>query len=192
MRVFGLKTPENLISPISSLAQIVKQKEAGRRIYEWGCKLFYLDGRKCLQIMHFETKLVIYLIDWEIDEIEFAANAVAEYLLDMYKSDKHMQDALKRFFASAKNVIFDKITDRSMISCMNSMLSRWAMDGYRFYEYIDNGMLRTKKINRDVNDFPATITIDGEKNWIIPYEYFAQTIKKHFADDKSGEFAVFS
>lgn len=180
MEVFELKTPENMHPSISPLAQAVKQKEAGQRIYEWGCKAFDFDGRKCLQIMHFETKMVIYLIDWKADEIEYAANAVAEYLMDMYKDDKQMQNALKRFFRSAFYVAFDRITDRSMITSMNSVLNRWAMDGYRFYDYIDNGTLYTKKINRDVNEIPATITINGRKEWIIPYEYFAQTIKSRF------------
>lgn len=181
MQRFNLKTPEKMHPSISIWAQAVKQKEAGQRIYEWGCKAFDFDGRDCLQIMHFETKLVIYLIDWKPDEIEHAANAVAEYLLDMYKNDKQMQDALKRFFRSAFYVAFDRITDRSMITSMNSVLNRWAMDGYRFYDYIENGTLYTKKINRDVNDFPATITKDGKKEWIIPYEYFAQIIKSRFS-----------
>lgn len=181
MQRFQLKTPEKMDSLISPVAQAVKQKEAGQRIYEWGCKAFDFDGRTCLQIMHFETKMVIYLIDWKADEIEYAANAVAEYLLDMYKNDKQMQEALKRFFKSAFHVVFDRITDRSMITSMNSVLNRWAMDGYRFYDYIDNGTLYTKKINRDVNDLPMTITKNGKKEWIIPYEYFAQEIKSRFS-----------
>ncbi len=184
MKIFKLKTPEDLHPSISPLVQAIKQKEVGRRIYEWGCKAFLFDGRNCLQIMHFETKLVIYLIDWKQDEIEFAADAVAEYLMDMYQEDKQMQEALKRFFASACYVVFDKLTDRSMITCMNSMLNRWAMDGYRFYDYIDNGTLYTRKINRDVNKMPATLTVNGKKEWIIPYDYFAQTIKERFSAKK--------
>lgn len=68
MQRYKLKTPEKLDPSISPLAQAVKQKEAGQRIYEWGCKLFYFDRRKCLQIMHFETKLVIYLVDLKMAE----------------------------------------------------------------------------------------------------------------------------
>lgn len=180
MQRYKLKTPEKLDPSISPLAQTVKQKEAGQRIYEWGCKLFYFDRRKCLQIMHFETKLVIYLVDLKMAEREYAGDAVAHYLMDMYESDRKMCRALRSFFASAPVVIFDQITDRSMITCMNSMLNRWAMDGYRFYDYISGGILHTKKINRDVNEMPVTVTIDGKKEWIVPYEYFAQVIKERF------------
>lgn len=181
MRCFQLKTPEKMVPSIALVAQAVRQKEAGQRIYEWGCKVFDFDGRTCLQVMHFATKMVIYLIDWNPDNIEYAADAVAEYLLDLYQNDEPMQAALKRFYQSAFQVVFDRITDRSMITCMNSVLNRWAMDGDRFYDYIDNGTLRTKKINRDVNDHPATITKNGQTEWIIPYEYFAQEIKKRFS-----------
>ncbi len=181
MQRFKLKTPEMIHPSVSLLAQAIKQKEAGQRIYEWGCKVFDFSRRTCLQIMHFEIKMVIYLIDWKTDEIEHAANAVAEYLPDMYKDDKQMHEALKRFFKSAFHVVFDRITDRSMITSMNSLLIRWAMDGYRFYDYIDNGTLYTKKINRDVNAFPMTIIKNGKKEWIIPYEYFAQEIKRRFS-----------
>lgn len=180
MQRFKLKTPEKMHPSISPLAQAVKQKEAGQRIYEWGCKIFYFDRRKCLQIMHFETKLVIYLVNLKMAERKFTGNAVAQYLMDMYARDEEMCRALEAFFASAPVVIFDRITDRSMITSMNSVLNRWAMDGYRFYDYISDGILHTKRINRDVNEMPTTITKDGKKEWIIPYEYFAQTVKSRF------------
>lgn len=135
--------------------------------------------------MHFETKLVIYLVNLKMAEREYAGNAVANYLLDMYKSDREMCRALEAFFASSPVVIFDRITDRSIISSLNSVLNQWAYDGYRFYDYIRDGILHTKQINRDVNEMPTTVTIDGKKEWIIPYQYFAQTIKERFSDEHS-------
>ncbi len=184
---YKLKTPEEMGPSISPVAQMLKQKESGQRIYEWGCKLFYFNRRKCLQIMNFETKLVIYLVDLKIAEREHIGNAVAHYLMDMYVSDAEMCRALEAFFASAPVVIFDRIADRSIISSMNSVLNQWAFDGYRFYDYISDGILHTKRINRDVNEMPAMITIDGRKDYIIPYEYFAQTIKKRFSGNNSAK-----
>lgn len=177
---YKLKTPEEMDQSMLPLAQEILQKERGTRIYEWGCKLFYFDRRKCLQVMHFETKLVIYLMDFKMADLEYAGDAVAHYLMDMYAADRDMCRALKAFFVSAPIVIFDRITDRSMITSMNGMLNRWAFDGYRFYDYISDGILHTKQINRDVNEIPVTVTVDGKKEWIVPYEYFAQTIKKRF------------
>lgn len=182
---YKLNTPEEMDSELSPWAQMVKCKESGTGVYEWSCKLFYFDRRKCLQLMHFETKLVIYLVDFKVADLEHAGDAVVHYLMDMYAADKDMCRALEAYFVSSPIVIFDRITNRSMITCMNSMLVRWANGGYRFYDYISDGILHTKKINRDVNQMPATYTINGQKEWIAPYEYFAETIKKRFSGNSA-------
>lgn len=178
---YKLKTPDQLKEEIAPYAQAVVQSEQGNRLYEWGCKLFYFDRRKCLQVMHFETKLVIFLVDIKIKELEFAVNAVPQYLLDMYESDDIMTRALERYFKSSPFVCFDKITDRSIISSMNNVQTRWAWDGYHFYDYIKDGILHTRQINRDVNEMPVTRKVDGKEEWFIPYDRFAETIKKQFA-----------
>ena len=177
---YKLKTPDQLKAEIAPYAQAIVEKERGNRLYEWGCKLFYFDRRKCLQVMHFETKLVVFLINLKMDELKFSGDAVAHYLLDMYSSDEGMQEALKRYFASAPFVCFDKITDRSIISSMNNVQTRWAWDGYHFYDYIKDGILHTRQINRDVNEMPVTRKVIGKEEWFIPYDRFAETIKKHF------------
>lgn len=178
---YKLKTPDQLKAEIAPYAQAIVEKERGNRLYEWGCKLFYFDRRKSLQVMHFETKLVVFLINLKMDELKFSGDAVAHYLLDMYSSDEGMQEALMRYFAAAPFVCFDKITDRSIISSMNNVQTRWAWDGYHFYDYIKDGILHTKQINRDVNKMPVTRKVDGKEEWFIPYDLFAKTIKKHFA-----------
>ena len=93
MQRYKLKTLDQLKAEIAPYAQVVVQSEQGNRLYEWGCKLFYFDRRKSLQVMHFETKLVIFLVDIKIKELEFAVNAVPQYLMDMYASDDIMQRA---------------------------------------------------------------------------------------------------
>lgn len=180
MQRYKLKTPDEFTSENAPIAQMIVQREKGNRLYEWGCKLFYFDRRKCLQVMHFETKFVIFLIDLKMKDLEFSANAVAQYIMDMYSADKKMQKALERYFASSPYVCFDKIIDRSIIASMNSIQTRWAMDGYRFYDYVKDGVLYTKQINRDVNHFPTTRKVGDKEEWIIPYELFSETIKRQF------------
>lgn len=181
MQRYKLKTPEQLKTEIAPYAQAVVQLEKGNRLYEWGCKLFYFDRRKCLQVMHYETKMVIFLVDIKIKELEFAVNAIPQYLMDMYSTDAFMQRALERYFASSPFVCFDKIADRSIIASMNGIQNRWAWDGYRFYDYIKDGILHTKQINWDVNKMPVTRKVEGKEEWFVPYEFFAETIKKRFA-----------
>ena len=180
MQRYKLKTPELFQSEIAPLVQAVVQRERGNRIYEWGCKLFYFDRRKCLQLMHFETKLVVFLVDLKMKDLEHAANAVANYLMDMYSDDVQMRKALESYFTASPLVCFDRITDRSIIASMNTVQTRWAWDGYRFYDYIQNGILHTRRINREVNEMPVTRKVNGKEEWFIPYELFSQTIKKRF------------
>ena len=177
---YKLKTPDQFQSEIAPLVQAVVQRERGNRIYEWGCKLFYFDRRKCMQIMHFETKLVVFLVDLKMKDLEYVGDAVANYLLDMYADDLNMQQALKAYFALSPFVCFDRITDKSIISSMNGIQTRWAWDGYHFYDYIKDGILHTKQINRDVNEMPVTRKVSGKEEWIVPYELFAQMIKNYF------------
>lgn len=188
---YQLNTPEEASPEMAPLLQAVKQREAGQRIYEWGCKLFYFDGKKCLQLMHFDTRLVIYLVNLKVADLEYVGNAVASYLMEMYASDRKMCRALEVFFASAPVLIFDRITDRSMINSLNSRLTNWAMDGYRFYNYISDGILHTKQINRDVNDVPAPVIVDGRKEWFTPYETFAEVIKKRFGERHPAQPGMF-
>ena len=67
---YKLKTPEQFESEMAPFVRAVVNRERGNRLFEWGCKLFYFDRRKCLQIMHFETKLVIFLVDLKVKDLE--------------------------------------------------------------------------------------------------------------------------
>ena len=180
MQRYKLNTPEKLSPEIAPYARAVIQREQGNSLYEWGCKLFYVDGRKSLQVMHFASKLVIFLVDVKIKELEFAVDAIPQYLTDMYASDPRMLQALDRYFASSPIACFDKITDRSIIASMNAVQSRWAWDGRYFYRYIHDGIMQTRQINRDVNEMPVTRKVNGKEEWIIPYKRFAEVLKKHY------------
>ena len=47
-----------------------------------------------------------------------------------------------------------------------------------------NGILHTKEINRDVNDYPFSTKESGKEEWHIPYKYFAEAIKQQFGISK--------
>lgn len=180
---YKLATPENFQTEMGDIVRMIANKERGNRLYEWGCKLFYFDRRKCLQVVHFESKLTIFLIDIKIDDIPYVANAVAQYIFDIYDGDKVMKRALERYFDSSPIVVFDKITDRSIISTLNKTQSDWAEDGYRFYEFIENGILQSKKINRKINrDWIFTRKVNGKTEYIRSAEEFERIIKENFGE----------
>lgn len=180
---YKLSTPENFKSEMGDVVRMIANKERGNPLYEWGCKLFYFDGRKCLQVVHFASKLTIFLIDLKMDDIMYAGNAVALYILDIYDGDKAMKRALERYFESSPIVVFDKITDRSIIYTLNKTQRDWAEDGYRFYGFIRNGILHGKEINRKINrDWIFTRKVNGKTEYINSAEEFERIIKENFGE----------
>ena len=117
---YKLNTPDEMISEISPLAKKLREIEKDNSLYEWGCKLFYFDGKKCLELMHFETKFVVFLINYKVGCIDNIMNDVFNYIFDMYSSDKEMVKALKKYVKSSTVFIFDKITNRSIIEEMTT------------------------------------------------------------------------
>lgn len=187
LKRYGLKVVGEYNSDMAPLVEIVVKNDRGTRLFEWGCKLFYFCGRKCMQLMHFETKLVIFLADLKVSELKYIGDALAVCLMDLYAGDPEMQKALEKYFHASPILCFDRITDKSIIASMNGIQSRWAWDGDRFYGYISDGILHTKKINRDVNEMPVTKKVEGREEWIVPYELFEETIKKIARDIDSSE-----
>lgn len=180
---YKLATSDNFQTEMGDIVRMIANKERGNRLYEWGCKLFYFDRRKCLQVVHFESKLTIFLIDIKIDDIPYAANTVAHYIFDIYDGDKVMKRALERYFDSSPLAVFDKITDRSIIATLNKTQRDWAEDGYRFYEFIENGILQSKKINRQINrDWIFTRKVNGKTEYINSAEEFERIIKENFGE----------
>lgn len=91
-----------------------------------------------------------------------------------------MKKALERYFASSPLVTFEKLTNRSIIATLNQTQIDFAFDGYSFYDYIENGILQTKKINRDVAEHLKTIKVNGKKEYIIPKKFFKEVIMETF------------
>ena len=87
---YKLKRPHEMSTGIKVLCEQIFDIERGNSLYEWGVKLFYFDRRKCLQIVHFLTKITVFLIDCKVNEIENAANAVVQYLfyLSEFRNNK--------------------------------------------------------------------------------------------------------
>ena len=64
---------------------------------------------------------------------------------------------------------------------MNHNQFIFADDGYAFYEYIENGILRSKEINRKFNwKYLTTQTINGKKDYIYPAEYFRELLMHRY------------
>ena len=178
---FRIEMPHEM-HPIPKAAsnQIIKDQQ-GDPLLEWGLKLFYFDRRKCIQAMNFASKLTIFLIDVKVDDLGDAINNIAFYLLDMYQTDKTMVHLLEKFFSQYSLCAYSKLTDRSIISSLNRNQLVFANDGYAFYDYFENNVLQTRKINHDVNfEWLVTKTIDGKTEYIYPGERFKTLLLERY------------
>ena len=162
------------------MAQKVIEEQTNDRLLEWGLKIFYFDNRKCVQAINYASKLTIFLFDIK-EEIAYIANGIAIYLMDIYEKDKNMIKVLKKFFKDYPACTFSKITDRSVIASLNHNQFEFADNGYAFYDYIENGILKSKEINKKFNwNELTTQIINGKKDYIYPAEYFRELLLNRY------------
>lgn len=129
----------------------LKQLEQGDRLLEWGMKVLFFDHRKCIQMENFETKFTLFLVDISVKDVSDIANKMGIYFIQLYMNDSDMIKALQNMYQEHPYVTYDKLVDRSSISTMNRCQTDFTNDGYAFYNYIENDVIQTKKINYDVN-----------------------------------------
>ncbi len=157
--------------------------EHGDSFKEWALKLFYFDRKKCIACVNFATKLTIFLIDIKIDDLENIGNYISQYIQYIYKDDKEIQPYLEKYLTEAPFGLFVPLKDKSAIASVNHAVSDFAYDGYRFYDYIENGILKTLQINYDANfNNLTTVLVDGKKQYVFPGKHFKRLIIEHYSN----------
>lgn len=180
---YKLKMPRALPYPANEFAQGVLEKESGDRMLEWGAKLLYFDRRKCLQLVHFASKFTLFLINIKIGDLKDIGNYIAVYLFELYEDDPEMQLALRHFFTESPMVCFSKITDRGIIATLNHTQLTFADDGYRFYDFIEDGILHTIEINREMNfNWILTQKVNGKTEYFEPGERFRELLLQRYEE----------
>lgn len=181
MERYKLKPPEEFTYPLTPFEWQLIESERGDRLLEWGAKLFYFDRRKCIQVVNFASKLTLFLFDIKIADLEGVGDLMAHYMFELYKSDKQMTDALIRMFNIHPIAFFDKLTDKSAIATLNTTQYKFAVDGYRFYDFIKDGILHSREINRIVNfDWLFTMKINGEREYFFAGERFRELVLESY------------
>lgn len=155
----------------------IVDKEKNDDFLNWGLKYFSFDKRKCIQVIHFKTKLNIYLFDIKVSDLENIGNIIANYLLEIYHDDELMIQLLHKYFSKNQICVFTKLTNKSAISSLNSNETYFMANGYRFYDYIENNILNTIEINKDAN-WNHFVIID--KKYILPGEVFKKELIERY------------
>lgn len=176
--------PEELSDFNNIMAKNIIKEQTDDKLLEWGLKVFYFDRRKCVQAVNFASKMAIFLFDIKNDEIQWIANGIAMYLNEIYSKDKKMLNLLERFYKEYPACAFSRLTNKSIIASLNHNQFEFADDGYRFYDYIKNSILNSKRINNDFNwDNLTTATINGKKEYVYPAEYFRKLLIERYKNN---------
>ena len=92
---------------------------------------------------------------------------------------------LKRLFEEHPACCFSKLTDKSAISTLNRTQWTFAEDGYRFYDFIENGILNTRKINKLVNtDWLFTQKINGKTEYFYAVDKFKEVLIEMYENER--------
>ena len=173
------------VMPHSEEALAMYNSQKGERIHEWGARLFYMSGKKCLQVVNFASKLTLFFFDLKVDDIPYLPNYFLNYLLYLYQSDEPMIAAIMRYLIETDGIVYGKITDRSIISTMNRNHLEFADEGYAFFEYIEDGILNTHAINYRMNwKWLLSIKRPDKKqpDYIYPAEEFRSLIMARYGE----------
>lgn len=179
---YKLELPKELSQPTSLIVERVLENERGDRLLEWGAKLFYFNKRKCIQICNFASKFTLFLFDVKVDDIKNIGVMIYSYILELYKNDAEMLEALSRLFSESPINVFDKLTDKSAIATLNTTQSGFAVDGDIFYKYIDDGILKTMKINHRINyEWLFTMKVNGKTEHFYPGKKFREIVLERYS-----------
>jgi len=155
-------------------------------IFKWGIKIFYFDSRKCLQVIHFASKLGIFLIDIKVQDIKTIGDRIIAYLSKIYEDDKKVLDLLSCFFKESCFAVFDALKDRSMIATLNRNESIFLDNGYELRRFIRDGILHSLEIIRKYNFmYYATKKVNGKSIYITPGEEFKKVLEERYGKKDS-------
>ena len=100
----------------------------------------------------------------------------AEYSMRyLYRKHKKIGSVIRHL------VCFSKLTDRRIISTMNRFQSIYLEDGYYLYNFIENNVLQTLKLNRQINKkYLVTDKINGKTVYFYPAERFEELLVEYY------------
>jgi hypothetical protein len=177
---FNIPLYSELTDELELLARNILVKEQDD-IFKWGVKIFYFDRRKCLQIMNFASKVSIFLIDIKVQDVKEISNMLAHYLKIIYEDDLEVVELLDRYFKETPISFFDTLKDRSVIGSLNHNERYFLEGGYRLYDFIENGILHTIRLNKQFNfRYIVGKKSNGKTEYNVPGEEFKKMLSQRY------------
>lgn len=173
-----LAMPDEVSPEMKRVIQPILKQEKGDPFYEWAGKLFYFEGRRCLQLMHFQSKFTIYLVDVLDTTLNDLGTWIVRYLFEIYNEKPEMERLLHAFAKENPRVCLDRLTDRSMISTMNMTERTLVDDGQQMREFIKKSVFKSIDFNKKANF--ENLQSYGKKEKDYPANRFEQMLKTRY------------
>ncbi len=150
-------------------------------LFKFGIKLFYYNGKKCLQVINFATKLTIVLYNVSKDDLKHLDEIISIRIFEIFKEDASFVELLGKYFTNAIGVEYGKLSNRSI----TSTLSR---NEYMFIEDLEveefndvDSFFPYCEINKFINfENLATKTINKKTRYFLPAEEFKQAVIEYY------------
>lgn len=152
-------------------------------IFSWGAKVFYIQGKKSLQIMNMASKLTFVIIDIANKDLEEINELIYAYMIELMWDDASIRDFIQQYINddSEKKLNFYYLKERSTISSLN-YTQRTLLDDPEFiYSFVKDGILNVSEMNYYLNrEYLVTIPIDGKKEYYYASEYFKDLLVLYY------------
>ncbi len=183
IKQFDIKMSLSLPYPKNEAAQAIIDREGGDDLLKWSAKYFEFDGRKCMQIMNMASMFTLFLVDVGRVELHYIGNMMANYMHDIYKNDREMLGAIEKMFEKTGGICHTDLNDTNVLMMMTQTQLKFALNGRRFYDFVENGVLKTSEINKTFNrQWPVRVMVDDKAEEFVPADKFRELMVKRFAE----------
>ena len=183
IKQFNIKMSQSLPYPKNEAAQAIIDREGSDDLLKWSAKYFEFDGKKCMQIMNMASMFTLFLMDVGKVELHYIGNMMANYMHDIYENDAEMLSAIEKMFEKTGGVCHTALNDTNVLMMMTQIQLKFALNGRRFYDYVENGVLKTAEINKTFNrGWPVRISVDGVDEEFVPADKFRELMIARFAE----------
>lgn len=184
MKLYGTKLTFDRYPKIKEIVRNENDINEDDLIDSWAMKIFYFDGKKCLQVVHFPTKFSLVFVNVKVTDLKNLDNMIKMEVLHFYSGDIEMEQALAKLFMGSSETQYYYLKDKSMISTLNRTQSDFLFDGYSLNDYIENNILYTRDVINDLNrEWIMTIKKNGKSEYIFTGEEFRSYILHYFSDE---------
>lgn len=181
IKQFDIKMSQSLPYPKNEAAQAILDREGSDELLCWSAKYFEFDGKKCMQLMNMASMFTLFLMDVGKMELHYIGNMMANYMHDIYKNDAEMLGAIEKMLEKTGGICHTALNDTNVLMMMTQTQLKFALNGRRFYDFVENGVLKTSEINKTFNrEWPVRVTVDDKIEEFVPADKFRELIVERF------------